>query len=232
MKQTPKVSAHYRGESGARYAAHAGQLVGDHYGYQLNAAFFRPHLGPGSTVLDFGCGNGAMLRALQPWVGRIDGLEVNPHARALAASSGAVIYAALDEIPATTLYDAVVSNHVLEHVRDVPGTLEIIRAHLRPGGLLCVLLPVDDFRAARQSRWDRNDADRHLQTWTPRLFANTLFEAGYDEVLECRVLTYVWHDRLFPLYRFLGRAHHAVAWALAVALRRRQLWAVARVGAA
>lgn len=66
--------------------------------------------------------------------------------------------------------------------------------------------------------------DHHLATWTPRLFANVLFEAGFS-VMECRVITTAWHPRLFPLMN-LGLTR-MVCWATAIALRRRQLLAVA-----
>jgi len=85
-------------------------------------------------------------------------------------------------------------------------------------------LPIDDAHTAYQRDWSRNDSDHHLQTWTPRLFANVLFESGF-EVKECRVITSAWHPRLFPLMK-IGLGPFAF-WMLALIKRRRQLFAVA-----
>lgn len=219
------VSAHYQGERGVRYQGYH-QAVPNHAGYALNLRYFEPYLKPTDVVLDFGCGNGGMLRLLQQRVARADGLEVNPAAAALARESGACIYDALDALPTTPTYDVVVSNHVLEHVRDVSGTLERLRQVIKPGGLFVTKLPLDDFRDPHQRRWDRDDIDHHLHTWTPRLFGNVLYEAGY-EVETCRVVTSAWHPRLFSLLKW-GLAPVAF-WLLAVLKRRRQLLAVGRV---
>jgi len=68
--------------------------------------------------------------------------------------------------------------------------------------------------------------DYHLQTWSPRLFANNLIESGY-EVQSVRIIRSAWHPRLFPLMKF-GLCP-AAFWLLAVIKHRYQLLAVARV---
>lgn len=161
---------------------------------------------------------------LKEHVARIDGLEVNPASAAVARDSGCRVYSDLDQIPTDFKYDAVVTNHVLEHLRDVCTTLEILRSSLKSGGKLVAVLPIDDFRERNQRRWDPNDINHHLATWPPRLFANVLFEAGF-EVQECRVITSAWHPRLAPL--MVPGLTRIVCWSTAVALRRRQLLAVA-----
>ena len=109
-------------------------------------------------------------------------------------------------------------------MRDVCGTLEELRECLKPDGRIVVKIPFDDARTRYQRKWIRNDSDHHIQTWTPRLFANVLFESGY-EVDECRVITSAWHPKLFWLARF--RLEKLAFWLLAIVRRRRQLFAVA-----
>ena len=219
------ISRHYEGDAGARYVAHH-QSDPFHLGYALNFEYFKPYLKPADIVLDFGCGNGGMLRLLDEYVHQAEGLEVNTHAAERARSLGLTVYADLEALPETSVYDAVVSNHVLEHVRNVPTTLERIRKIIKPGGILLLKLPLDDWRARAQRAWSKDDIDHHLQTWTPKLMGNVLFEAGYD-VEDIRVVTSAWHPKLFPLVK-IGLGSLAF-WALAVLKKRRQLFVVGRV---
>lgn len=215
-------STHYQADKGKAYVA-IRQSDPDSLGHALNFGFFRPYIKPTDAVLDFGCGNGGLLNHLAKHAARIEGLEINPEAARIARTSGYIVYSRLAEIPATTCYDVIVTNHVLEHVRDVPGTLEHLRERLKPGGQLVAKLPIDDWREPRQRLWSASDIDHHLHTWTPRLFANTLIEAGF-KVREAKVICSAWHPRLFPLMK-LGLGGLAF-WALAAVKRRRQLLAV------
>ncbi len=219
---SPKVSSQYLGARGEAYFR-SGQENPELFGYFLNSFHFRPYLKPEDKILDFGCANGGLIRQLRRHVAHAEGLEVNPASRALAVASGATIYASLDEIPADVVYDAIVTNHVLEHIRDVCSTLEILRGHLKPGGLLIAALPIDDFTTRYQRAWSDHDKDHHLATWTPRLFANVFIESGYT-VREVRVLTSAWNRRLFPFYR--GPFRRIGTYLTSVLLHRRQLIAV------
>jgi SAM-dependent methyltransferase len=194
-------------------------------GYAIDANSFRPYMQQDDYLLDFGCGNGGMLRELSRHVKEAEGLEVNPASRALALATGLRIYSCLSELPGLPTYHKVVSNHVLEHVRDVYSTLLALRTNLREGGVLVAKLPIDDIRQRRQRRWVKDDPDHHLWTWTPRLFANVLIECGFD-VSECRIISQAWHPRLFPFYRTALRS--PLLWLLSVLRNRRQLLAVGR----
>jgi 2-polyprenyl-3-methyl-5-hydroxy-6-metoxy-1,4-benzoquinol methylase len=223
MRDDMKVSNHYAGRRGQKYVDEK-QTDPFHPGYLIDFEYFKPYLDAKSVVLDFGCGNGGILRLIANHVARADGLEVNPAAAGKARGQGLTVFSSLTELPNEPTYDVIISNHVLEHVRDVCGTLERLRQSLQPAGIVVLKLPLDDARAAYQRKWTRNDSDHHLQTWTPRLLANVLFEAGFD-VKQCRVITSAWHPKLFPLMKFgLGPF---LFWLLAVARRRRQVFAVA-----
>lgn len=218
------ISKHYQGEGGQAYTQHR-QDDPFNYGYEVDFEYFRPYLKGNNAVLDFGCGNGGILRLAAREVTVADGLEVNDAAGEIARRQGLNVFSSLSKLPAGRLYDAVFSNHVLEHVRDVCDALENLRAFLKPGGLLLLKLPIDDPSSRYQRNWSTNDPDHHLQTWTPRLLVNTLFEAGY-EVSECRVITSAWHPKLFR-FKALGLTPF-LFWLLAVVRRRRQLFAVAK----
>jgi SAM-dependent methyltransferase len=218
-----RVSGHYQGERGARYVEQ--RLANeDLTTNEMEYGFFAPYLKANDAVLEFGCGTAGMLPFLAKAAGSVTGLEVNPAAAERARRFGQVVVGSIEELGDAERFDVIVSNHVLEHVRDVCGTLERLRRVLRPGGLLVVKLPIDDIRSRHQRRWSKDDTDHHLQTWTPRLLANVLFESGFD-VRECRVVTHAWHPRLLPLAKIgLGRL---AFWMLSVLKNRRQLFAVA-----
>jgi SAM-dependent methyltransferase len=224
MSNIDQVSDHYQGDKGAAYVAQKqSDTAMPKYGFE--AAYFLPYIKPTDSVLDFGCGNGGIMRHLIKKGAEVTGVEVNDSSRILAEKGGFKVYTRLGEIPADVKFDVIISNHVLEHV---PNVLEIVgqlRTHLKPSGLLVVKLPIDDAQARYQRGWSKDDIDRHLFTWTPRLFANLLFENGYD-VLESRVITSAIHRYFLPL-RSVGLFKPA-CWLVAVLLRRRQLLAVAK----
>ncbi len=225
MANTDQVSEHYRSDQGEAYVA-ARQADPTHIGYGLNFAYFAPYIQPTDRVLDLGCGNGGMLPHIQRKAASVEGVEVNPAARKIASQAGCPVYAGVEELPETSVYDVAVSNHVLEHIPNVCEVLASVREHIRPGGLFVTKLPIDDIRSRHQCTWSKDDVDYHLQTWTPRLFANTLIESGY-EVQSVRVIRSAWHPKLFPLVKYgLG----PLAFRLLSAVKHRyQLLAVGRV---
>jgi len=116
------------------------------------------HLGgniAGRTVLEFGCGTGALgLRLAQEHTARLIFVDTSPAMLGVlrgklaeAAAQGAQVFEGdLHSLPIPTAsVDAVVSLMALHHVRDTRNMLLRWRELLRPGGLLLVgdLLPED-----------------------------------------------------------------------------------------
>jgi 2-polyprenyl-3-methyl-5-hydroxy-6-metoxy-1,4-benzoquinol methylase len=223
-KRELQVSNHYKSIAGARYVDMR-QRDHSHIGYTLDFKYFKPFLKSTDCVLDFGCGNGGMLRLIAQHVRRAEGVEVNATAAEIARSSGLMVHSSLETLPAGVVYDVVVSNHVLEHIRDVPSTLEQIKKLIRNEGLILLKVPMEDWRSADSKVWSTNDIDHHLQTWTPKLMGNLMYESGFD-VQDIRIITSAWHPKLFPLVK-LGLGPIAF-WALSVARRRRQLFVIAK----
>jgi len=222
-----KVSTHYLGESGRVYAD-SKQPDPNAVGYRLNFEYFKPYLKPTDMVLDFGCGNGGMMMYIKYASSTSAGLEVNSVARELALKQGLTVFASIDELPTVPTFDVVMSNHVLEHVRDVCSTLERLCLVMKPGALLVVKLPFDDIHERRQREWNTNDLDFHLHTFSVRNFANVLIESGFN-VEHCKVVTSSWHPRLIPLRKI--KLDRLAFWMMAVLKNRRQIFAVGRVPA-
>ena len=214
------VGRHYRGELGEEYFDWQGS------GADVNAAIestkFAPHVSPTDTVVDFGCGAGALLAKLR--IGEGVGVEPNPPARGAAKARGVRVVASTGELE-DAMADVVISNHALEHTLAPLSELRELRRILKPGGRLVLWLPLDDWRTQRRS--SDEDVNHHLYTWTPLLLHNLLDEAGF-EVRECRVVTHAWPRFHQTLFRRLPRpAFDVLARMWAVLRRRRQVMALA-----
>lgn len=198
------------------------QSVGE-AGAILNQWKFRRWIDESHTVLDFGCGSGALLAALP---GRVKiGVDVGREAQIAARSRGIEVAATLEAVPSESV-DVVISNHALEHVERPLDELREIRRVLKPNGTAVLVVPVDDWR--RQRSPDPADPNHHLYAWTPLLFANLLDAAGLT-VESCRIATHAWRRKSLLLHRAAPPSLYRMsAWALAVLSRSRQIHAVAR----
>jgi SAM-dependent methyltransferase len=112
-------------------------------------------VGP-ARVLDAGCGEGGVAMAIaarHPQI-RVEGVEVAAAnveiARRLNRFPNAVFREGLAEEVHTLFpaggFDLAYSFAVLEHVRDVEGTIRSITSVLRPGGRFCFVVPMHEFR--------------------------------------------------------------------------------------
>ena len=88
----------------------------------------------GARVLDFGCGNGKLLDALQECGWDTWGVET-------AVDTAFPRHQRLDAVPDTPVFDLIVANHVLEHVTDPLGLLRRLAQACRAGGFLLVGVP-------------------------------------------------------------------------------------------
>jgi SAM-dependent methyltransferase len=219
------VSQNYTGDKGRQYALGRSQDKINHFGHELQSRFYTPWLKPDDEVLDFGCGSASITKVIQKKCPKIEGLEVNAFSREIARTEqGMTVHASLADIPQGKQFDKIISNHVLEHIPDVCGTLKSLRHLLKPGGQFITVLPLDDFREKNNRKWFPTDPNHHIFTWTPLLFGNLLVEAGFRPV-ECKVITYAYTGKLFWLGDtvLLKMAN----WAFAIYRRRRQLFAIA-----
>ena len=219
-------STHYLGTAGKDYALYIKQDGAGHLGHVLNGNFYLTYLREYMDVLDFGCGDGALAKVINPYVKKIEGLEVNEFSRKIAKDeNGILVFESIAElVDSKKKFDAIISNHVLEHISNPVETLRSLKSVLSTGGVFVTMLPIDDFRRKECSRWKPGDKDRHLQTWTPLNIGNTFDEAGYTPI-EIKIINYAWSERFF----FLGDGlmQNIVCKALSYFLKSRQLLVVA-----
>ena len=138
----------------------------------------------GGRLLDVGAAGGAFV--LEARDAGFDAFGVEPapafarHARetlGVDVRDGRVEDLGLDDgsLDVATMW------HVLEHVPEPRGTLDAIRAALRPGGALVIEVPNLDSVAARRMgvTWTHLDADVHVSQFTPPTLRALLEGAGF-----------------------------------------------------
>ena len=126
-----------------------------------SAAFVIPHLTPGTSVLDVGCGPGSITCDFAGLVapGKVTGLDRSPDIIAQATALAAERGVANAEFVAGNIYDldfedetfdVVHAHQVLQHLTDPVEALREMRRVAKPGGIVAV-----------------RDADFHGMSWYP-----------------------------------------------------------------
>ena len=115
--------------------------------YEFAIGFLRGHLAPEQSIIDIGCGNGAMLHMLQEeGFHHLTGLEPSEkNCRGITERWGirAVAGALGEEIPllAGETFDVVLMEGVLEHLIDVQGNVREALSYLKEDGALYLNVP-------------------------------------------------------------------------------------------
>jgi len=138
------------------------------------------------SLLEIGCGSGAVLAHLQrgcPQLERLAGADAHVEALGFAAArvgDGVRLF----QVEATRLpwreeYDVVGAFDVIEHVRDDVGALAELRSAVRAGGGLLVTVPQHPWL------WSRHDeVARHVRRYRGRELTRRLQAAGFRIVMQ------------------------------------------------
>jgi len=134
-------------------------------------------------LLDVGCGSGELLVRMRDLGWQVAGVELDAEAARVARvrAGGAPVYQTVAEA-GEGRYDAVVLDHVLEHLPDAGETLRACRRALRPGGRLVLATP-NPASAARErfgASWLHWDPPRHLELRGERALAKLVGESGLE----------------------------------------------------
>jgi 2-polyprenyl-3-methyl-5-hydroxy-6-metoxy-1,4-benzoquinol methylase len=136
---------------------------------------------PGGRLLDVGCGSGELLARMRDLGWSVAGVEFDAEAARVARErSGSQVVSTLDEIEAA-VYDAVILDHVLEHLPDAPATLAGCLHALRPGGWLALATP-NPSSAGRDrfgASWLHWDPPRHLELRGERALRRLVETSGF-----------------------------------------------------
>jgi methionine biosynthesis protein MetW len=167
-----------------------GELVARH-GLAPSHALLLDQVPPGARILDVGCAEGYLARALAERGCAVVGMEFDPRAAAIARDACEAVVTGDAEDPATRAqvdgpFDRVLFGDVLEHLRDPAAVLRWARGLLAPGGRAVVSLPnIAHWTARRQlvrGRFPQEDFglfDRtHLRFFTRRTARELIGDAG------------------------------------------------------
>jgi 2-polyprenyl-3-methyl-5-hydroxy-6-metoxy-1,4-benzoquinol methylase len=176
-------------------------------------------LGHRGRLLDIGAAEGGLIKAAAGRGWQVEGTEIaSSMVEFVGRELGFTMH--LGELEALDLqgahYDAVVMNHVLEHVREPVRALRIVKGLLAPDGVLRVEVPNVASLSARikdaQSRlhlrrrpWGHYSTGHHYWFFTPRTLRRTLEAAGL-RVIELRAPARQWAP-LRPTDRVLNRVY-------------------------
>ncbi len=144
---------------------------------------WHPPTPPPGRLLDVGCGSGAYGASLIRLGWRVDGVEPDARAAALARQQGVNVQTARAEdakLPRAA-YDVITLWHSLEHMENPLAALRNLRSALKPEGLLLVEVPnrAGWGAALTCEYWYHWDLPRHRVHFTPASLSLALAEAGF-----------------------------------------------------
>jgi len=144
------------------------------------------HIKPG-RLLEVGCGNGQRLSLFQSRGWMVEGQEVDQEA-AIQVYNRFGIKVYLGKVQnldlRETTYDAIIMNHVIEHVYDPVGLLKECRRLLKPGGLLVAITPNIESRGHRifSFCWRGLEPPRHLRLYSVTTLKRVAQQSGFTKI--------------------------------------------------
>jgi len=164
---------------------------------RLRVSAAAPHIPQGARLLDVGCTDGHLLRAMK---GRIrDGVGVDPDARSITEPSYRLVRGAFpDGLDDPGPFDVITMLAVFEHFteEDRPRVVEACRRLLRPGGRVVITVPaavvdrilhvlrqlrlVDGMDVEAHHGYDPDETPRHFSGF--RVLRHEPFELGLNHL--------------------------------------------------
>ena len=164
----------------------AGLLLYLHPGYRLQAEYSVMQLTaqPGGRVLDIGCGAGWLTAFLGSLGWEAMGIDVDPETVTAVRSRGLEVRLGTleaQDFPAD-YFDAIIMNHVIEHIHDPLKHLRECHRVLKKGGVLSLVTPnLAGLGHERFRRyWMALDPPRHLYIFSPECLETLIKSAGFS----------------------------------------------------
>ena len=136
------------------------------------------------NLLDYGCGTGTFLKQANAKGWNSFGTEPDEGARELSNSNKRLAFENKQELnvfdPLIT-FNAITLWHVLEHVTDLPETLNFFKQKLNPNGVLIIAVPNYNSYDAKhyKAHWAAYDLPRHLYHFEDKTISQLLAKYGF-----------------------------------------------------
>lgn len=188
------------------------------------------------SVLDVGCGNGNRLQKLLALGWQVEGQEIDPAAAEAAIELGLTVHA--EPLQGSLFddkkYDAIVSNHVVEHLHDPAAMLRRCRELMKDDGKLVIITPnICSFGSRLFGKnWRGLEPPRHIQIFSPFAMRQLLLDCGYRKVsvfTSSARADLIMAGSLDLAFRGSHKPSHARP-SMANAVMSVMLWTVARIG--
>ena len=146
----------------------------------------------GKRLLDVGSGTGYFLSHMKRNGFTVKGIEIDDSARQATKEKFGISV----DAPPTLLngqfkepVDVVTMWHVLEHLHDMDGYLQSIRAQMDKNGFLLIAVPNHASYDAQyyQKHWAAYDVPRHLWHFTPTTMAQLAAKNGFEVTAQKRL---------------------------------------------
>ena len=157
---------------------------------------FEKHIKKQDTVVDFGSGGGYLLENID--CGEKLGIEINETAREEAGKMGIVSVGTISDVE-NDYADVIISNHALEHVANPLGVLKELHSKLKDSGSIVFVVPHENSK----QKFNENDINKHLYTWTRQTLGNLFKEAGFNDVSAYNIRS-KWPPFYLNIYGFFG----------------------------
>jgi 2-polyprenyl-3-methyl-5-hydroxy-6-metoxy-1,4-benzoquinol methylase len=121
-----------------------------------------------TSILDVGCGSGALLKALAG-LGFVDLTGCDPFISSEISANGFTVFKRhLQDFGASKRFDLVMMRHSFEHMEDPDQTLEHVKRLLAENGHCIIRIPMADSEAfdTYGENWGQLDAPRHCFLYT------------------------------------------------------------------
>lgn len=162
---------------------------------KLSLFKFKRFINKTSNVLEFGCGGGFLLDKIEAQ--QKIGIEINRIALIECKNKGLDVYTNIEDIQ-DNWADIVISNHVLEHVESPLDELKKLKMKMKTGGKIIFVVPNE-----KVAKYDKNDINKHLYTWTELNLGNLFHAAGFS-IIKVEELKHRWFPFVGLSYKFLG----------------------------
>lgn len=137
-------------------------------------------------LLDFGCGDGDLLRVARSFGLEATGVDMSASRSEAARREGLTIYPDLETLSEAdpTPFDAIVMSQVLEHLDEPNALLASLRARLKPGGILFVAVPNTEGVGIPQDfhQFTLVQPVEHINAFTPASLRTIVARHGFRPV--------------------------------------------------